>query len=356
MYLIFIFCSFVLSVQGWNKFMEVPGLYQGDIQLSPDQWEIIRSNGSTPFGSIVGGRWPGGKIPYVIESSIGSRGRTAIAAAINDYHKYTCLRFFKRTNERYYISFYNGRGCNSPVGRSYRNRISLEAGGCQDKGTVLHEIGHSIGLQHEQCRPDRDGYVKIHYQNINGPWAYAFNIERNVDSLGTPYDLKSMMHYSSTAFAYRGKKTITTKDPSKQHLIDTYNRITGFSEMDIKQIGLMYKKECGGNPNPGTKPPVTEAPPTHRPTGGPPTQPPTGCDNKDRQCDYWASNGYCPQSNVVEDNYRKVMINKCCKACREKARCVDQNEKCPGWAGRGECNNNPGYMLRNCRKSCKRCS
>ena len=41
--------------------------------------------------------------------------------------------------------FYSHR-CNSPVGRWGRNRISLEANGCQDKGTVLHEIGHSIGM------------------------------------------------------------------------------------------------------------------------------------------------------------------------------------------------------------------
>merc|ERR1719494_807576 len=34
------------------------------------------------------------------------------------------------------------------------------------------------------------------------------------------------MHYSSTAFAVRGK-TITTNDRSKQHIIDTNNRISG---------------------------------------------------------------------------------------------------------------------------------
>lgn len=27
-----------------------------------------------------------------------------------------------------------------------RNRISLEYPGCQDKGTAIHEIGHSIGM------------------------------------------------------------------------------------------------------------------------------------------------------------------------------------------------------------------
>ena len=73
---------------------------------------------------------------------------------------------------------------------------------------------------------------------------YNFQLEYNVDSLGTPYDLKSMMHYSSTSFATRrGLKTITTIDRSKQNLIDTNDWISGFSETDIKQINLMYK--CG---------------------------------------------------------------------------------------------------------------
>ena len=51
----------------------VPGLYQGDIQLTPEQWEHVM-NGSNSFGSIVGRRWTGGKIPYYIESSIGKIG------------------------------------------------------------------------------------------------------------------------------------------------------------------------------------------------------------------------------------------------------------------------------------------
>jgi len=35
--------------------------------------------------------------------------------------------------------------------------------------------------------------------------------------------------------------------------------------------------------------------------------------------------------------------------------CPDGNSRCEEWANRGECQKNPRYMLRNCRKSCKQC-
>lgn len=73
---------------------------------------------------------------------------------------------------------------------------------------------------------------------------YNFQKERNINSLDTPYDLRSIMHYGSTAFARNYRyKTITTIDQSQQHLIDHGDRISDFSPIDIKQINLMYN--CG---------------------------------------------------------------------------------------------------------------
>ena len=59
---------------------------------------------------------------------------------------------------------------------------------------------------------------------------------RTIDSLGTPYDFRSMMHYGSTAFG-GGRRTIEAIDSKNQRLIGQRG---GFSEIDIKQINLMY--------------------------------------------------------------------------------------------------------------------
>ena len=36
--------------------------------------------------------------------------------------------------------------------------------------------------------------------------------------------------------------------------------------------------------------------------------------------------------------------------------CDDQHDQCASWAEGGECDANPGYMLRSCRSSCKSCA
>ena len=66
-------------------------------------------------------------------------------------------------------------------------------------GTVVHEILHSMGMLHEQSRPDRDDYLTIDFDNIKSDkkdnfLKYGWN---SVDTREIPYDLGSVMHYGS---------------------------------------------------------------------------------------------------------------------------------------------------------------
>jgi len=77
-------------------------------------------------------------------------------------------------------------------------------------GTLLHEMGHVIGLWHEQSRPDRGTYVTVNYSNvIKGSWP---NFEIQTDDVQTlgPYDYASVMHYIPYAFTRNGEAVIET--------------------------------------------------------------------------------------------------------------------------------------------------
>ena len=65
------------------------------------------------------------------------------------------------------------------------------------KRIIVHELGHAIGFYHEQARPDRDGYVKINYQNVKKGKENNFQKKSTsqVNSRGVGYDYGSVMHY-----------------------------------------------------------------------------------------------------------------------------------------------------------------
>jgi len=310
-----VFALYLVAVMAepdvWVKEMETNGIaFEGDIVLDPDEyekgWNVSREHpgaGATTYASIKGGRWPGAVIPYVIDGSISGdyRARNSIGQAIADYHKYTCIRFKQRTNERTYVRFANGGGCSSPVGyRAGRvNTISL-ARGCRYKGTVMHEIGHTIGLYHEQSRPDRDRYVRINWNNINRNMQFNFNKQpsSNINSLGTRYDLQSMMHYGQTAFSINGRSlTIQTLDPANQKYIGQRN---GFSSIDKEQINKMYPygfPSCStGNGGSG---------------GGGGGGGGSSCGDKSGNCAAWARGGYCRHYK-----YKNWMTNNCARSCQ----------------------------------------
>src|SRR5690349_5334313 len=116
----------------------------------------------------------------------------------------SCIRFIERTIEADYVIIKGTEsGCSSDLGRQGDAQVlSLEAGYCTDKGTVLHELMHTLGFVHEQNRIDRDDYVQVNYDNVDPAYEANFNFHSDVqrDHYGQAYDYESVMHYAYDAF------------------------------------------------------------------------------------------------------------------------------------------------------------
>ena len=131
---------------------------------------------------------------------------------MQEYHEKTCIQFRESTVERRLYIVNNERGCWSYVGKRtnsfLRQRLSLGRG-CLYHGIVLHELGHAIGLWHEQSRPDRDLYITIHRENIKPKREHNFNVRRLSNYHDEPYNFGSIMHYGSNAFSRNRYPTIS---------------------------------------------------------------------------------------------------------------------------------------------------
>lgn len=187
-------------------------VYEGDILLTAEQLNPTRAQ--TESAGRNTGRWPSATVYYTIDTALPSQ--TRVTDAIAHWQTYTAIRFVKRTTQANYVTFRVGSGCSSSIGMvGGRQYINL-ASGCST-GNTIHEIGHALGLFHEQTRQDRDTYVNILTQNIQSGYEHNFSKYTASGYSGTDFgalDFGSIMMYGSFSFSSNGQPTITKKDGS----------------------------------------------------------------------------------------------------------------------------------------------
>ncbi|CAK9100704.1 Zinc metalloproteinase nas-25 (Nematode astacin 25) [Durusdinium trenchii] len=219
-----------------------------------------------PYAFGVGETWENATVPFCFHSKTAESVKDAVRKAVMQFLKAVpCIKFQE-------VDYKSGDRCEgtgpsvlitsdpggfwSHVGmlRDYPQRVNLQHPGCDTVGTALHQLGHTLGMAHEQSRPDRDKYVHLHPKFIQEDSLDKFNMAATTHRLQRPYDMLSIMHYDARAFSKNDfSKTVTptdsayevyTQDPAKFEQYKLGNRI-GLTQFDADQLADLYQFESG---------------------------------------------------------------------------------------------------------------
>ena len=187
--------------------------------------------------------WKDHTIRYVFLVSVSKSRRKEIREGMDRWERDTCLRFLPVIDNytEDYVEVQDrgpGTSCGAAIGRvGGRQHISLPPHCTQ--GLLLHELGHVIGLFHEHTRPDRDRYVTMIRNELKLK-------ELLIDSQGSIYDYRSVMHYPvdfGKPPNCKGNECITMIVNNQTEYKRQGSPRLGYfslSEEDTKQVNRMY--------------------------------------------------------------------------------------------------------------------
>ena len=199
-------------------------------------------------------RWPGGVLTYEFGDSFSKKDKEYVKKVMQEFHDEIsdafppvkkCITFKEgdRGNRVFFIGPKEAVSCSSSFGLQKLGTLKLGPQ-CLTRGTIKHELMHSLGIYHQQSRSDRDDHVKILWKNIDEKFLGQFNKYHPsyIDAHGVPYDLMSMMHYTTTMASKNSNPTIQTLDKNAQDITRWNFELGRMARLtDIELIRRMYK-------------------------------------------------------------------------------------------------------------------
>lgn len=234
-----------VSAQGPTPLPPKPPVPEGYTLIEGDI--LVRTSlftGRAPSAVYATNFWTNGIVPFEFDGNVTAANQTAMLQAMTDWENVANIDFRARNGEGNFLHIQDSTENSSAVGMQGGGQ-TVNIFNWNVEFIMAHELGHALGLWHEQSRPDRDSFVQIEWDCIQSGLGYNFNRHDEAGQYG-PYDFDSVMHYGQTAFFTPATqycisigRTITVLPPNQawQSLI---GQRTHFSTMDQLTMSFLY--------------------------------------------------------------------------------------------------------------------